>query len=788
MKVNLEKAKGVSDVIFDKKRLVKVKGISTTMFDKTTNILTKFSPFGTGIDHEKIKQEAYEWMDEIKSPGAIFTGPYTPADLRKSQTRTIRSKSGMAIAGLTLLPDWTMGADSGIKQIPLALFLFGVIMASGAGGLATGGLAVLLVLFGLGMYKLTGATFGDMFLALALAGAVVGLKLSAGEVGGGLVSTVGLTLPAIAIYFAAYMVKKNRAEELLKQSRHHTATGGDNEGNLRILEAQIAQAIKDDAKAPFLPLIKATGTFQHRGSFESPDAGTVVGLNLSDLSQHIFVMGKPGTGKSYFLRKIIKETNTAYTKINRAIGILLMDGKGELAFECRRVLDLLINPETIKNFCLVDGVDAVKFTSIIQTTNGVKFDGPNAEFARAAMELVYNSSLAHILLRDIHAEEPEAFGAFKWSYMYRYNLMGMLLEADGRAMTIAEILGGHKNAATDPRIKQLIAYIEGECTEERKDFAAKYLKTAQGYMQSVLQSESIIKWADSETSDCDVMECLTGKKIGVSLPPERYGLAGAFTTQLVKAIVRNGVANRTNEWKSDKKQTELLFVQDEFQDLFSETDDLNNIPKDRSRGCYNVIATQTVSAIYSKITNTSTADYLFANFSSFVALKTSDRKAHELMQEQCGTVKTFMVATPRGNSIAFRETAQALAEKAEFDPRHPEAKMFKKFRSNVEFNVSGGRQDNKDSKLGNGRGAVGNLIEGILGPVVKLLGLDGSSHSHSISEYKTNDKQDYQKLYGDELVNMLDQPQHAVFTLKRGGAWVKDIGIVMGVDTDFNDV
>ena len=775
------------------------KGATSELFNKTTAFLSKISPFGAGIDHEEIQYKSYEWVDEIKSPGAIFTGPLTPADLRKSQNRTIRSKSGMLISGITTAQDWTFGAEAGIKTIPLSLMLAGVITTA---TLSTDMSAPMVAgLIGLGIYRIVGANFGELFVGGLLA---AGAAFASQHLGGSssVLGAATFLLPAAVIYLNNYLFKKDRTEQQLKQSRHHTSVLGDNDAMLKRLERQITQAIQDDRKAPFLPIAKATGLFQKRGSLESPDAGTIIGLNLMDLAQHFFAMGKPGTGKSFTLRQIIKQTYTATQKMGKQIGMLLMDGKGELAFECKPILDLIIHPKFVEQLCLVDGVGATKWQMIVQTINNVKIDGPNAEFTRAALELVYNTALAHTLLKDIVADDAE-FGrslGFKWNYTFRYNLMSMLLEAgrevevkgktewvQGKGEIIAQILTYHPNYETDPRIKQLVFSIESELSPERQEFAMKYLKTAQGYMQIVMQEESIIKWADCETSSVDVLEVLKGKKIGVALPPERFGLAGSLVTQLIKATVRNGIANRENDWRNDATNTELLFVQDEFQDLFAEFDDLNNIPKDRSRGCYNVIATQTVSAIYSKISNPATADYLFANFASFVSLKTTDKRADELMQAQCGTVKMIKTVTPAGRPIAFRETAQDLVSRAEFDPTHPDAAMFKRFRADVLF------QEHEELKKGsplmtNVASAAGSLFKFIFSIPMSLFTNTVSSHVHFYSTYTKDEKQEYAKLMGDDMFNELENPQHAICVFKRGGMWVKDIAVMLGVDPNFDDV
>jgi len=768
-------------------------------FDKASSVISRVSPFGAGMNHDEIHEQAYEWMDEIKSPGSIFTSPICPPDLRKSQTRTIRSKTGKLISGLTLAEDWAHGSDSGLKTIPLALMLGGVISTA---SLSTGmdGPAFAAAV-GLGLYRLAGAGFTDLLMGALLAGgAAYATRFAGGNES--LIGAATFLLPAAFIYLHNYLSKKTRANNLLNQSRHHTNTLGDDEKILKQMEQQIIQAAKDDAKAPFLKIAIATGIMQFKGSFSSPDKGTEIGMNLSDLAQHIFVMGKPGTGKSYTLRKIIKTANEASIKIGKKLGMLLMDGKGELAFECRKILDLIIHPRFVEDYCLVDGVNATKWTSIMQAVNNAKAEGANAEFIRAALELVYNTALAHQYLKDMAEIDPHfsmAIG-FEWNYMFRYNLMNKLLQGDytqevngktqqidGLGRLIAQQLSFHPDFGTDPRLEQLIISIEAELSPERQEFAMKYLKTAQGYMQIVMQEENIIKWAKSTKSSVDILDCLKGKKVGIPLPPERFGLAGAFVTQLSKAKVRNAVANRENNWRDDLEATEIMMVQDEFQDIFSEFDDLNNIPKDRSRGCYNVIATQTVSAIYSKISNPATADYLFANFASFISFKTADKRADELMQAQCGTTKSFKVVTHSGKAIAFRETARDLVSRAEFDPTHPDAAMFKKFRTDVSFQEYD-PQNKPNSVMGQLTNGAFNVAKfAIFGPIAAIFNLNGR-HTQYYSTYQKDEKQDYVKVLSDDMFGELDIPQRAVCVLKRGGQWVRDIAIMQGVDPNFADV
>ena len=796
--------------------------------DKTLNrlagFLSRVSPIGATINHEKISQDAYLWADDITTPNSIFSNPYNPQDLKKSQTRTIKSASGKKISGLTLPQDWSCGDESGVSKIVQALALAGYIGYSytnpGQSDLIAVGLGSLFA------YKFIAKPSSNDMLGTITLGAI---PVIANQYTQGHASTLGQTLPALlpafGIYWGGYLSDKNRAEKLLDNGQRFNSDMNEESSHSK-LEAQIRQAIIDDSKNPTLTMALASGIFQKRGSFESPDAGTELVMNWTDLAQHMFIMGKPGTGKSLFLKNIIYEAYTKLKAVQKEIGMLIMDGKGELALECAKLLDLIISPQKVESFCLIDGVDASKWQSIIKAINNVSLDSQNSEFKQTALEIIYNAALAHEYLKDIHTINHNAVDDFKWSYMYRYNLMEFMLErgkeetvADGveigldgkphpktkvvynmgRGEQLAKLLELHPNYETDPRIKQLIINIYSNMNDDNAEFVTKCLKTAQGYMQAVLQHKDVIKWADCETTSINVLSCLSGGKIGVAMPPEIYGVAGSLVSQLVKAQVRNAIACRNSDkylYQTDEKgnfvlneqgnkiasgQTELLFVQDEFQDLFN-SDDENNVPKDRSRGCYNVIATQTLSAIYAKSSKREAADTFLTMFASFVALKTTDKAAEEMMQLQCGHVKGFETITMNGPAIAFRETSKGLADNLANDPTHPDAKLFKKFRTNVEFaflNKQKSQSNINDKGL---TGAMSALFD-----LLAFFGITKNSLTTTkqyLSYYQYSDKQDYKKLLGDELFGELDKTSRAVVVLKRGGGWVKDIATLRRVSSN----
>lgn len=818
MKMNLEKEK--LNYATDKV----MKKVNKTL-NRFAGFLSRVSPIGATINHKKISQEAYLWADDITTPNSIFSNPYNPKDLKKSQTRTIKSASGKKIAGLTLPQDWSCGDDSGVSKIVQAMALAGYISYSYTNPALNDLIAV-----GVGSlfaYKFIAKPTANESIATFALGA---LPVIANQYTHGHASALGQTLPALlpafGMYWSGNLDQKSRAQKLLENGQRFDNDMNEENSHSK-QEAQIRQAIIDDSKNPVLVMALASGLFQKRGSFESPDYGTEIVMNWTDLAQHMFIMGKPGTGKSLFLKNIIFEAYTKLKAVQKEIGMLIMDGKGELALECAKFLDLIVSPKTVDQFCLIDGVDASKWQSIIKTINNVSLDSQNAEFKQTALELIYNAALAHEFMRDINDLSQDVIDDFKWSYMYRYNLMEAMIEkgfdetvADGierivdgkpiqktknvyvmgKGEKLAQLLELHPNYETDPRVKQLIVNIHSNMNEANAEFVIKCLKTAQGYMQAVLQHKDVIKWADCETTSINVLTCLTGGKIGVAMPPEIYGVAGSLVSQLVKAQVRNAIATRNSDtylYKTDEQgnlvldekgnkiasgQTELLFVQDEFQDLYNSDDEVN-VPKDRSRGCYNVIATQTLSAIYAKSSKREAADTFLTMFASFVELKTTDKAADDMMQLQCGHVKGFETVNMTGPAIAFRETSQKLAENLANDPTHPDAKLFKKFRSDIQFEFYN-KQKNEPKPVDYGKGIMGVIAA--MSDLLVLIGFVKNPMSQTkqyLSYYQFSDKQDYRKLMGDEMFGELDKTSRAVVVLKRGGGWVKDIATLRRVSS-----
>ena len=759
-------------------KYIQVKPKIEAAFNIVVYYLNKYSPFAKGIDDKKIKSIAYQWVEEITSPNAIFSNPYTPTDLRREQVRTVKSRSGKLLAGLVLPEDFSFGSDIGIKYIMLPIFLF-LIATLNLLAISPTIIYAVTILSILSYKKLTGSNVLDTMFAGALMSSFTAMNAyNIYSIQNPLSIVLLMCIPALAIYIFNKRINKARAVRLLIQAKSHSSTPGIETNNTTDdLTKQIMKAISEDAKAPKIDLGITTGALNERGSSECPPARLPMAINILSLEQHMLVIGASGTGKSLQLKKIIKEVDKAYKKMNQKIGMLFLDGKGELGKECASISDVVIHPRFVEYFNFLDGLEATKFLEVFKTIANVKTDTANQEFAMAALGLIYNTALAHEYLKEINTSIPDKLPNFKYSFMYRFNLMAKLVDPQS-GLIIADILNTHPNIETDPRIKQLIFDIEGELTEERQQFALKYLKTAQTYMQSVLQDKSIIKWADSEETSIDVLEVLKGKKVGVALPPEQYGMAGLLVTQLVKGKVRNAIANRETSgeanWRNDKEQTSVLIVQDEFQDLMN-IDDENNIPKDRSRGCMNIVATQTISAILAKVSKREQGDqFINGCFTNIIAFRTDDKVTHEILQTKCGSVRPLRVMTKRGPAIAFRETAANISTLPQYDPTHPNADLFKKLRVEERF------VNNYESQM-KGKGLF-NAFNGFTKTSSSII------ENHHLSVYEYDEKQQYMKLLGDDTLDLLKKDGMALCYFKRGGAYTKDIVKMTGADNDFNDI
>ncbi len=165
-----------------------------------------------------------------------------------------------------------------------------------------------------------------------------------------LISSLFFTLPFFPSFFAiipwiilacAYPLYYGQAEfrEVQRTRASKGAVGSKKESPAAALalEGQTSDAILD--KSPFLNFGTSAGPLADIMYKFGYAKGVPVGATIQDNRTHVLLWGKPGSGKTFFLRQQVFQLCAIGEGV---VGILLNDGKGVLANEMRPMLDVVL--------------------------------------------------------------------------------------------------------------------------------------------------------------------------------------------------------------------------------------------------------------------------------------------------------------------------------------------------------------------------------------------------------------------------------------------------------------
>lgn len=768
------------------KAVDKTKSIS--FFSKVVHIIKQWKGLVAFLNVKGMQQEALEWTNEITQRGGIYSSPLVPADLRNSKNRTILSKSGKKIAGLCLPKDWNGGSDPGITQLYIAIVFSLMILLNVLGitsmGNPFGSMGLLTVFSVVGGVLLTGLSIMlvakylflismktflkplGVFTAIALAYVAINLNIDSW-----LFTTFLYIVPAFIIFGLSYREDMKRALELRKQVSAHGGTlnekfiSGDNLSNP--LVSQIHNALKDPTE--YIESGTALGNFQEQGDINAPEAGNTVGFTLQDLFTHLFVFGKSGGGKSRYLRYLAYKLFYLEKMTGRKMGYFILDGKGELAHELQATLDLIIAPEYVKNLMIFGDLRPEQIVEVVLNANGSNQSAGNNEiFRTGGAELLYYSLLTRQKLlemkamTDKSADFYDAISSVSASTNYIIKLGKYLtqvgtMENDSFTHPVISMLSYHPNINSDKGISKILDYIMMNQNEDIQETIQSYFANFISWLSPLTQNEALYDWADSETSDIDILKVLEGAKYGVSLPPEKYGNAGRIITQLLKARLNNALAQRKANWRIDKNQTQVMLIIDECQDIISD-DDVDQSQKGRSRGVSYIFATQHLTNLINKLGSKEKAHALLLSFSNYVMLETDNEDTDNFMSEVIGKIKVVTSSTPQGNPIDFATTSNNFMRSPEFDASHPEAHAMK----------FAGDLDATEIMYDKKNNIRGSELE-------KYRGL---------SEYMTDPNNPVKALYTEANKKSLERPGLALVRFKRALFPRADIVRIHGISTE----
>ncbi|WP_176314527.1 MULTISPECIES: TraM recognition domain-containing protein [Burkholderia cepacia complex] len=369
--------------------------------------------------------------------------------------------------------------------------------------------------------------------------------------------------------------------------------------------------------------------------------------------------------------------------VNYKNGMLVLDGKGPLPWEVRKILDLVVSPETVKNFNYFENQKPEIFAKTILNLFAGAEHKANSVWMNAGESLLFYGMVFHQALVKYKgiSNSPAAhiqtiFDMAKPSQMVAYldendepqeKYSHPILDqfAEGQAKIDLMKDGTILNDA----LKKYIRF--NELADETKN---SVVFNVESWLMIFLQSEYLRPWANSETSDFNLSDILMGAKIGIALEESKYGSAGLAIQSLAKARLYNEIKNRGNNALERGYSRVFLFV-DECQRFLDEMD-LAILPEARSLELVCWFASQNIDSIYEKYGKDGGGKFMGA-FASIFSFKSTEA-TYAYVQHKIG--KARVIEKVGGNSIIdFEKNAQLQMGTPWFDTTNPQRKKLKAF-------------------------------------------------------------------------------------------------------------
>lgn len=751
--------------------------------DKTIILIKSWKGVVVFVNINKMHDKAYDWMCELTQRGDASNSKDIPADLRKNNPKTILTRSGELTSGYTTPNDWSYGEDAGISQLYIASTVIGLVILNVlgltnisslpipliAGGLISmvgGALGLVVVLLALHKFNMLGGFVKTIFFLLGFSILFSIINYSSNNP---IITSLAYSIPAFIMWYLSYSVDRKRGFDLLMQAEAHNSTLGerfikhDDTANPEVI--QIRNALADTS--PFIEIGKTTGRMQRDGDSNAPDGGIEMGLTVKDSGQHIFIEGATGTGKSWLLISLMTRFYIYNLYQGKKFGMFLACGKADLPFQLKSIEDAIITPELIKHLNFIQGLRPEQRISILLTANDDNDNaGANQIFKNGGVEIGYFSALLQDKLLEIkHLIDPKV-EKISASFNYWQSLGTKIvspgnLDASNKLIShpIIDLLKQHPNFENDKSIEKLVNYINLMQKPTNRELIESFLANFNGWMSKITQNTRLYDWADSEESDIDIYDILKGKKYGIALNYDDYGIAGTIITQFVKASLFNKLAQRKDGWRADTEQVDVAIVLDECQDIVSK-DDVDQAQKARSRGIILIYATQHKTNLENKLGEKG-ADALMLSFLNNIQLRTGDEKSIEFMKHKLGKIRAILSQSHQGNPIDFALTNEIAMRSPEFNSSHPEAHFIK-------FNGGKVQQTNK-----------------FFGSLTKDGNKATSRDSHlNYATYSYNQEQPMRDLLTPDIIKSLDVPHHAIVRVQRAGMPRNDVVKVHGMGSE----
>ncbi len=396
-------------------------------------------------------------------------------------------------------------------------------------------------------------------------------------------------------------------------------------------KAQLVESIRDTS--PILKLGSATGVLAARGDAFAPTAGLDMSLSLTDLMQHLLVLGGTGSGKTAgVLRPLCKQLGAL-----SGVGLVVLDGKGSLPGEVAKFIpDLEIVDPSGKAMSLVEGLTPTEVVATVSDLLG-RAEGKDRFFEESAAGLMRHAAVL-----------AKAQDADTWSLEKIWRMAN-----DGPGEALLEEID-----ATAPLVREAVAFFKDEWPNLDKEVKSSILATLRAWYTTITGHPDTLKWAMTMAgrSDVDVTGALKGKRLGILAPAHRYGQAGPVVLALLKARIFAAIRDRADRGMKEG-ETPVVLIMDEAQEVTTKQDALIlSIARSLNLGI--VASTQTVEGIEARLGQIEAAQFLTL-FGSVVALQNRSARTTQVVAARLGsTFKPTLDALPGVPTVRDAVSAQ----------------------------------------------------------------------------------------------------------------------------------
>ncbi len=396
-------------------------------------------------------------------------------------------------------------------------------------------------------------------------------------------------------------------------------------------KSQLAVAIAD--KSPVLALGRATGLLAARGDGFAPSAGLEMALSLTDLMQHLLVLGGTGSGKTAgVLRPLCKQLGAL-----DGVGLVVLDGKGALPGEVVKFIpDLAIIDPASKSMSLVEGLSPTEIVAIIADRLG-RSEGKDKFFEESAAGLMRHAAVL------VKARDEAA-----WSLEKIWRMAN-----DGPSEEVLENVD-----SSIPQVSEAVSFFRDEWPKLDKEVKSSIMATLRAWYTTITGHPDTLKWAMTLAgkSEVDVTSALKGKRIGILAPAHRYGEAGPVVMALLKARIFAAIRDRADRGMAEG-ETPVVLVMDEAQEVTTRQDALI-LGIARSLNLAIVASTQTVEGIEARLGPAEAAQFLTL-FGSVIALQNRSARTTQVVAARLGaSFRPTLDAVPGVPTVRDAVTAQ----------------------------------------------------------------------------------------------------------------------------------